>query len=270
MLDAVPEQVVVVGSTGLMSRCLALAKQLSGGIPVTSIDTSKNKKDAVMRSLCAMTGRTLVLSIANPYIFPADTVAQEHLTIVNLHRGLLPGHRGRNVLAWSIFYEETEAGATWHLVNQGIDTGRIIQTVHVPIEEDDTSLSLMRRLHAAAVDSFPALFPKLLSGQVEFEAPVDRPDYLHLSTDVPNGGALDLDWSGHKMSCFLRAMDFGVLRELGRPRIAHDGREFIIKNYAIERGVSHADGAERTEDKLVLWKDGFCFRLTLADNTDEI
>lgn len=56
--------------------------------------------------------------------------------ILNAHQGPLPEARGMNAAEWSILLDEKQV-TTIHLIDQGIDTGKIITSLPYAIEEDD-------------------------------------------------------------------------------------------------------------------------------------
>lgn len=55
----------------------------------------------------------------------------------NLHASLLPQYRGAAPINWAVINGETETGITTFFLRHEIDTGKIIQQVHVPIHPDD-------------------------------------------------------------------------------------------------------------------------------------
>lgn len=55
----------------------------------------------------------------------------------NLHASLLPQYRGAAPLNWAVINGETETGITTFFLKHEIDTGNIIQQVHVPIADTD-------------------------------------------------------------------------------------------------------------------------------------
>lgn len=71
--------------------------------------------------------------------------------IINIHPSLLPkfggkGMYGMNVHRAVIEAKEKESGATIHFVDSGIDTGKIITQVKVPVLENDSSEDLQKRV----------------------------------------------------------------------------------------------------------------------------
>lgn len=56
--------------------------------------------------------------------------------ILNAHQGPLPEIRGMNAAEWSILLNERRE-ATIHLIDRGIDTGKIIKSISYSIEKND-------------------------------------------------------------------------------------------------------------------------------------
>ncbi len=71
--------------------------------------------------------------------------------IINIHPSLLPkfggkGMYGMNVHRAVIEAKEKESGATIHFVDSGIDTGKIITQVKIPVLENDSPEDLQKRV----------------------------------------------------------------------------------------------------------------------------
>lgn len=69
--------------------------------------------------------------------------------ILNVHPSLLPKYPGLKAIARALEAGEKETGCTVHLVDAGVDTGRILSQVSVAIREGDTVESLTERIHEA-------------------------------------------------------------------------------------------------------------------------
>ena len=67
------------------------------------------------------------------------------IACVNAHTSLLPRHRGPNPFSAVILQKETETGLTFHLIDEGIDTGDILAQFPFPVEDADTALSIYHR-----------------------------------------------------------------------------------------------------------------------------
>ena len=55
----------------------------------------------------------------------------------NLHASLLPQYRGAAPINWAVINGDTETGITTFFLKHEIDTGEVIQQVHVPIGDTD-------------------------------------------------------------------------------------------------------------------------------------
>jgi phosphoribosylglycinamide formyltransferase-1 len=66
--------------------------------------------------------------------------------MVNTHPALLPAFPGAHGVAEALAYGVKVAGATVHLVDDGVDTGPVLAQAAVPVEPGDTVASLHERI----------------------------------------------------------------------------------------------------------------------------
>ena len=70
---------------------------------------------------------------------------------INVHASLLPAYRGAAPIQWAVINGDLESGVTIMRMNEGLDTGDMIDKVVVPLAEDETGGSLFEKLsHAGA------------------------------------------------------------------------------------------------------------------------
>jgi methionyl-tRNA formyltransferase len=84
----------------------------------------------------------------------------------NFHPGILPDYRGSGAYSWAIINEEKEFGITLHLIDEGIDTGDIIETERFPIHPGDTSHTLHLRGTKVTINMFKNFFIKILENKI--------------------------------------------------------------------------------------------------------
>ena len=82
----------------------------------------------------------------------------------NLHGSLLPKYRGRAPLNWVLVKGETQAGVTLHAMTPKPDDGDIVGQAGIPINWDDTALSLTAKAAEAGKQLVRAIAPKLAEG----------------------------------------------------------------------------------------------------------
>jgi methionyl-tRNA formyltransferase len=86
--------------------------------------------------------------------------------VINVHAGALPFYRGRNVLNWAIINGETSFGVTCHYVDEGIDTGDIIEQRMLPIGQDDDYAVVLGAAQVACADVLHEALGALALGNV--------------------------------------------------------------------------------------------------------
>ena len=87
---------------------------------------------------------------------------QQH-SIINVHPSILPEFKGLNAIQQALESGAKFTGVTIHYVDEGIDTGEIIQQETIKINQNDTIKSLKKRLQALEHDLFPKVIESILS-----------------------------------------------------------------------------------------------------------
>ncbi len=108
----------------------------------------------------------LIITAAYGGILPARYLALPVVGAYNLHASLLPRWRGPNPIAWAIRAGDMETGVTLMAMDQGVDTGPVVDRRVVAITPSDTTGSLTERLGAEAAVLVADWLPRLLQGPV--------------------------------------------------------------------------------------------------------
>lgn len=249
-------QIYFMGTGRVGGACLQILAEACASVPITCLSAEQYAIPTV-ENQCRQMGipylrmppkelrlflsqqeaKILLLSAHNSYIFPREIVEKENFTIINFHNAYLPNYRGRNAPTWEIFYQEKFGGATWHFVAPAVDTGMIIVQEKVPIQPDDTALSLLMKSAACGVSLLRQHIGSFLQKERMPHVPMSS-GKLFLSSDIPNEGFYDTNWSLAKGYAFLRAMDYRGLPIMPVPRIRLEDRIYEIENYALEECAS--------------------------------
>jgi phosphoribosylglycinamide formyltransferase-1 len=83
-------------------------------------------------------------------------------SIINLHPSLLPAFQGKDAIEQALNYGVKYTGITIHYVDEGIDTGMIIDQAILSIKEDDTPITLQARIKIIEHDLYPLTIKRLL------------------------------------------------------------------------------------------------------------
>lgn len=191
--------------------------------------------------LSALTKQTLIVSASNRYLFPKEIIEKENLIIINYHGALLPHYPGRNAECWTIYEGNTQGGLTWHMVTPEVDAGDILIQKATEITDKTTSFSLLRTYSNLAIEGFCEILPDVLKGDIKPLSQIGAREQVKYSWMKPNDGILNLDWDYRQISCFLRAMDYGPLEVMGKPKIVIDGNERIITKYVLQADGENTD-----------------------------
>ena len=115
-----------------------------------------------------------LLLLGGAPILPAALIELPRIGTLNAHPGLLPRYRGVDVVAHAVRNGDL-VGATVHFVDAGIDTGRIISRVDVPIQPGDTLASLQERVETAGGNALADAVQRLhAEGTLPAETQADR------------------------------------------------------------------------------------------------
>jgi methionyl-tRNA formyltransferase len=129
-----------------------------------------------------------VVSFGYKHIISKEIINKLGCPIFNLHISLLPLNRGAHPNFWS-FYDNTQAGVTIHLVDEGIDTGPIVFQKRVLFSEDeDTFSKTYKRLIYEIETLFEENLEKLLQNQWT-SSPQSGSGTFHKQIDLPKNFA---------------------------------------------------------------------------------
>ena len=130
-------------------------------------------------------GFDAMVVVAYGQILNAVVLQSARLGCLNVHASLLPKWRGAAPLQRAIEAGDTETGITIMLMNEGLDTGPMLNTASVPIDDQTTTAELYEQL---ATIGGPLLVQSLKSldrGSIQpIQQPQDRVTYAHkITTD---------------------------------------------------------------------------------------
>ena len=88
---------------------------------------------------------------------------------LNAHSGHMPDVRGMNALEWSLLFR-LPTGVTMHLIDEGIDTGQIVEWIDVLPQVGDTLATLRNRLIYTGAKAMVRLVLQALDGHLITES----------------------------------------------------------------------------------------------------
>lgn len=106
----------------------------------------------------------VALVVAYGRILPKDVLEAPRLGCVNVHASLLPKLRGAAPITWAVVRGEPETGVTLMQMDEGMDTGNMLEHFATPISDDETAGELSERLSAIGALAVRKGLPRYVSG----------------------------------------------------------------------------------------------------------
>ncbi len=129
---------------GPLAGVAGLAKR--NGIPIVWIDRMTEQELAPLRA----TNPDVLLVGGFSIILKKPILEVPRIGCVNMHSSLLPKHRGPNPFSAVIIAGEEESGVTFHQIDEGIDTGPILEQYRFQLRKQDTAVDVHQRACALA------------------------------------------------------------------------------------------------------------------------
>ena len=136
---------------------------LQHGIPVYQPVTLKNGEAAeILREIAP----EMIVVTAYGKLLPKEVLELPRYGCVNGHASLLPAYRGASPIQWCIVNGEQKTGVTTMLMDEGMDTGDILETAETPIGENETADELFERLSVISAELTAKTVADLAAGKV--------------------------------------------------------------------------------------------------------
>lgn len=134
---------------------------LDNGIPVYQPATLKTDEAyEILKGL----NPDIIVVVAYGKILPKKILDLPKYACINGHASILPKYRGSAPIQWCIVQGERETGITVQRMDEGIDTGDIIEIKKVPIAPDETADELYEKLKDAAAELICSTLEKIENG----------------------------------------------------------------------------------------------------------
>jgi UDP-4-amino-4-deoxy-L-arabinose formyltransferase/UDP-glucuronic acid dehydrogenase (UDP-4-keto-hexauronic acid decarboxylating) len=176
----------------------------SRGIPVHSVGREDANADSLVEAVAACRP-DFIFSFYFRYMLPSRLLALAPRGALNLHGSLLPRYRGRAPVNWVLVNGESETGVTLHYMVAKADAGDIVGQARVSIDDDDTALTLYRKLEAAAGALLDRELPRLRDGNAR-AVPMDLTAGSYFGGRTPADGAVSWAWPARRIYNLVRAV----------------------------------------------------------------
>lgn len=176
----------------------------AAGIPVLQ---PRRLKDPEFTEHLEQLAPDVIVVAAYGKIIPGFILELPKYGCLNVHASLLPKYRGAAPIQWAILDGEPETGISIMKMNEGLDTGDILNTARVQITDTETGGSLFDKLAAAGGRLLVETLAMVEAGAVRPEKqPADSPTpYARMI--VKEDGLIDWNRSAAEIERQVRALD---------------------------------------------------------------
>ena len=126
---------------------------------------------------------------------------------INVHASLLPAYRGAAPIQWAVINGEKESGVTIMQMDEGLDTGDMIDKVVVPLAEDETGGSLFDKLSQAGAGLCVKVLKDLEEGKAVREKQPEESTTAYASMISKKMGEVNWNESAKSIEQLIRGLN---------------------------------------------------------------
>lgn len=149
---------------------------LSVGIPVFQPSKLKAEQQEVEKILNELTPDVIVV-VAYGKILPKYILDYPKFGCINVHGSILPQYRGAAPIQWSIINGDSVTGVTIMYMDEGMDTGNMIEKAYCDISKEDTYGTLHDKLIPIGQKALIDVLNKLCQNGGNYTSEVQPQEY---------------------------------------------------------------------------------------------
>lgn len=125
---------------------------------------------------------------------------------INGHASLLPMYRGSGPIQWVVINGEKETGITTMRMDEGVDTGDMIEKVVVPIDSKETGGSLFDKLKEVSAQLMVSTLKKIENGTAVY-TPQGDGKICYAPMLTKKMGDIDFSKPAQQIECLIRGLN---------------------------------------------------------------
>lgn len=139
----------------------------------------------------------VMVVVAFGQILPKEILEMTRYGCINVHASLLPKYRGAAPIQWAIIEGEEVSGVTTMQMDEGLDTGDMIQKTEIVLDKNETGESLHDKLAEAGAKLCVETLKAVGNGTATFEKQGETPTAYARMLDKKLG---EIDWNKSAVS----------------------------------------------------------------------
>lgn len=212
--------------------------EIAARVGATLLETGDINSPATLASIRAV-DPDLAFVVGWSQLVREEFIAIPRHGVFGMHPTLLPKHRGRAPIPWTILSGLARTGVTlFEIEDATADSGPIVGQAVVDVAQDETAATLFEKLSAAHVELVRRFLPKLMAGGAP-RTPQDAWRASAWPKRTPADGIIDWDTRATFLCDWVRAQ---TRPYPGAFTFAGDVRVVVWKARTVERGTTEPAG----------------------------
>ena len=192
-----------VGRSKALKYTPVKACAIAHGIPVYQ---PERVRDAECIAHLANYQPDIIIVEAFGQIIPGEILRMPRYGCVNVHASPLPRYRGASPIQWAVIHGDEVTGVTTMRMDEGLDTGDIIEQEEVRLAPDETTGSLFERLSAVGARLCVHTMAKIEAGEASYTQQ-EHGKATHTAKIRKELGSIDWTRGAAEIECLIRGMD---------------------------------------------------------------
>jgi len=126
---------------------------------------------------------------------------------IGMHASLLPKYRGRAPVNWALINNESQTGNSVILLDEGVDTGKLLAQQRIPINLSDTCKTLYDKVAKAGKVMLREIIPSLEQGFLQ-QVPQNDEEASVMPKRTPEDGLIEWGKTSLELFNWVRAITY--------------------------------------------------------------
>lgn len=225
----------------------ATVAEMTAVIPKTPVYTATHKQSLDELITNQKFDSKLAILIDFGIIVSRAVIDSFPLGIINSHFSVLPEWRGADPISFAILSGQKTTGVSLMLLDEGMDTGKILVTKSLPISVDETTPTLTDKLIVLSDELLNTIIPRYIAGEVTARSQ-SHPDRATYSRKLTKEDGL-IDWSKPAQTI---EREIRAFIDWPKSRTELAGKEVTLTSAHVVEGSGKPGDISATNNQLVV------------------
>ena len=163
-----------------------------------------NPRNGRAKEFIAKNECEILISINYLFLIEQDIINLSKGLTFNIHGSLLPKYRGRTPHVWAIINGEEFTGITAHIIDEGCDTGDILEQIKISIEPNDTGDNILTKYESNYLPLIEKVIDSYNQGKLKPKKQ-DPKKATYYGKRIPDDGLINWNWQKERIYNWIRA-----------------------------------------------------------------